>query len=216
MRLSSAGLGLLAALALAPVAQAADGRLGQSVTVTAVVPTGDNSYEPAFFVDWLNRACPGTVAAARTSAKGDTTRGLGPAEATAGGTDSVPVKAKVLLEQPKQRVCWYGGAGALAGQKTLTATVVIPPLDLEQPVEEPWSLGAVAPVRIDGVLHTDPLGWAVLIPVQGRRATKFAHVTCNRKRLGLVPARVHLTNSSVSYSGALIPDNSKNYDAPIP
>ena len=207
---------LLLTLVLAPTASAADGKLGETVTVKSVVPTGDNSYRPAFYVDWLGGACPGTVDTARSKAKGNTTRGLGNAEETGGGTTSVPVSAKVLLEQPSQRVCFYGGGGALADQKTLTATVVTPPLDLGQPVEQPWTMAAVDRIRIDGVVHEDPLGWAILIPFNGRHATRLAHVTCNRKRLNLIPSLVHLSATSISYSGALRPDNSNNYDPPVP
>jgi hypothetical protein len=216
MRFARAVPLLLLALVGAPAASAADGKLGQTVTVKSVVPTGDNSFRPAFYVDWLGGACPGTVETARTKAKGNTTRGLGFAEETGGGTTSVPVSAKVLLEQPSQRVCFYGGGGALATQQTLTAKVVIPPLDLGEPVEQPWTMGAADRIKIDGVVHEDPLGWAVLIPFNGRHATRFAHVTCNRKRLDMIPSRVHLTATTISYSGALRPDNSKNYDAPIP
>src|SRR6478735_8721168 len=112
MRFARAGLAVaVLVLALAPAAGAADGNLGQMVTVKSVVPTGDNSYRPAFFVDWLGGACPASVGAARSKAKGDTTRGLGFAAVTGDGTDTVPVSAKVLLEQPTQRVCFYGGGG---------------------------------------------------------------------------------------------------------
>ena len=49
MGFARVGAGILVALALAPAAQAADGTLGQTVTVKTVVPTNDNSYDPAFY-----------------------------------------------------------------------------------------------------------------------------------------------------------------------
>jgi hypothetical protein len=216
MRFARALPVLLLALVLTPAASAADGKLGETVTVKSVVPTGDNSFRPAVYVDWLGGACPATVEAARTKAKGNTTRGLGFAEVTGGGTDSVPVQAAVLLEQPSQRVCFYGGAGALANGKTLSATIVFPPLSLEQPIDNPWTADGIARVKIDGRMHEDPLGWAILLQFNGRRANRLSHLTCNRKRFDLIPSHVHFGGTSLSYSGPVKADNSNNYDPPVP
>ena len=203
----------VAAVTVAP----ANGRVGETVVLSTVVPTGDNSFDPAYYVDWLSGACPADVRAARTKAVGNTTRGLGVATIEGGGTNTVPVSAKVTLEQPRQRVCFYGGGGALAEQTEAAARTVVPPLDLGEPPENPWSMQASARVRIDGHVHEDPLGWAVLIEFNGRRPLALSHITCDRKRFDLIPSRIKLGgDGSLSYSGSVKADNSRNYDAPIP
>jgi hypothetical protein len=223
MRRTHAGLALAVSLgvSLAGLAVAAttvtpvNGRLGETVTVQATVPTGNNLYEPAYYVDWLDGACPATVAAARQAAIGDTTRGLGLAKIEGDGTDSVPVSAKVLLEQTSQKVCFYGGGGEGAGEATLEGKPVLPPFDQgKQP--SVWFTTVIARTRIQGHIHTDPLGWAVSAYFKGRRATKGI-ITCNRKRFFLAPAHIRLgSDDSLSYSGPVRADNSNNYDVPIP
>jgi hypothetical protein len=192
------------------------GRLSTIVTVHARVAQGDNSYEPAFYVDWRNGTCPTSVEAARNAAIGNTTRGLGLAALDNGSsTTDIPISAKVTLEQERQRVCLYGGGGTLDDQGVILATIGLPPLERGLPVHE-WFTDAIAKITIDRRVHRDPLGWALLLAFNGPRPSKGI-LTCNRKRFYLTPSRIKLgADGSLAYAGSIRADNSNAYDAPIP
>lgn len=222
-RTSRTLLAAAAVLLIAPAASRATlnaskttAQIGATVTVSGEVPTGDNSYEPAIYADWEAGGCPQTVAAARTAAQGDTTRGLGFATVAPGAhTEAVPITASVVVQRPRQRVCAYGGGGALAGSVVVTGVPRFPPLE-EGRLRRSFIIGGSAPIRSGGVLRDDPLRWGLQLHFRGTRAT-LGILTCNRKRFGLIASRIHLTSSGgLRYSGPLRPDNSKNYDAPIP
>ncbi|MEI2703163.1 MAG: PKD domain-containing protein [Baekduia sp.] len=191
-------------------------QVGSTVTISGTVPSATNMYEPTVYTDWAGGACPADVGAAKKAARGDTTRGLGFAKVANGAhTDTIPITAKVVVQRPRQRVCAYGGSGVFAGSVLVEGFARFPPLEAGSE-RRSFGLAGSDQVRIGGVLHDDPLGWALQFRARGTRASSGT-LTCNRKRFRLIAARISLTASGAfHYSGTLRPDNSRNYDAPIP
>ena len=186
--------------------------VGQPVVLTAVVSTisHNTADEPAVYVDWDGGACPGDAPAARTAAKGHFRRGMGVA-AQGDGTyyDSMPVSARVLIETARQTICFYDAAGALADQITLTGTPRFPAWGDNGPMKR-WSLGS-------GLAEISNL----TLNFNGIKPTRFGGAygiyRCNGKRFWIDPEKLSFDAAGhFSYNGAVQPDNSNNYDAPVP
>jgi hypothetical protein len=213
---------VLLVLALAPAAEASftaqpgAARLSQTVTVGGEVEVGNLEYQPAFYVDWRAGACPSSVTAARKLAIGDNTRGLGIAEPFGESqTATMPVRAPVTLEQPRQTVCFYGGDGLLGDHGTITASFALPPRNYGKAVRR-WSTAAIAKIRLRGGVHAYPLGWEISLSFKGKRPARGT-ITCKRKRFFLITSRIKLSaDGTLAYTGPVRADNSNNYDHPIP
>lgn len=187
--------------------------VGEPVVLTAVVSTISTSvaYQPAVYVDWDGGACPADAAAARAAAKGHFRRGMGFAAQGAGTYyDSMPVSARVLIETARQTICFYDAAGAVADQTTLSGTPRFPAWDDSGPMKR-WALSSNIGSEISNLT----------INFDGVKPTRFGGAygiyRCNGKRFWIEPSKLRFdAGGHFSYNGAVAPDNSNNYDAPVP